>query len=49
MVSLVLWNISLQERQERVGLGRSGSNVVGASGSSRGGGNGFRRIVLSEF
>jgi hypothetical protein len=32
MVSLVLQNIALQERQERVGLGRSGSDVAASAG-----------------
>ena len=31
MVSLVLCDISLQERQECVGIGRSGSDVAGVS------------------
>ena len=49
MVSFVLWNIGLQEGQERVGLGRSGSDVIDVSRSCRWSGNGFCRIVLGEF
>ena len=49
MVSLVLWNIGFQERQERVSVGRSRCNVTGVGGSGGRSGNGFRRIVLCEF
>jgi hypothetical protein len=49
MVNLLLRNISLQERQERVGLSRSRSDVTGVSGGGRRSGNGFRHIVLSEL
>ena len=48
MVNL-LWNIGLQEGQERVSLGRSRCNVTGVGGCGGGSGNGFRRIVLCEF
>ena len=50
MVSLAFWDLSLQERQECVCVGRSGSDV--AAGVSRGGGrseNGLNRVVLDEF
>lgn len=50
MVIHFLWDISLQERQERVSPGRSRSNVVGVIGGGGGrSGHGFRRIVLGEF
>jgi hypothetical protein len=50
MVNLVLWNISLQERQERVSPGRSRSDVTSISGGGSGmSGNRLRRIVLGEF
>ena len=51
MVIHFLWDISLQERQERVSPGRSRSNVVGVIGGGGGGrsGHGFRRVVLGEF
>jgi len=49
MVSLTLWGVSLQERQERVGIGRPGSDVAGVGGGGRRSGNGFGRIVLCEF
>jgi hypothetical protein len=39
MVSLVLWNTSLREQQERVGLGRSGSDVAGVGGGRSGTGS----------
>ena len=48
MVSLILWDISFKERQERVGIGSSGSDVAGVSGGS-GSGNGLGRVVLGEF
>jgi len=49
MVSFVLWNISLQERQERISPGRSRSDMAGVSGGSGRSGNWFRRIVFGEF
>ena len=49
MVSLVLRNVSLQERQERVSVGRSGSNVTGLSGGGWKGGDEFGGIGLGEF
>jgi len=49
MVNLVFWDIGLQERQERVGPGRSRRDVTGVSGSGGRSGNWFRRIVLGEF
>ena len=49
MVSLVFGNISLQERQERVSVGRSRSDVTGISGGGGRSGNGFGGIVLGEF
>jgi hypothetical protein len=48
MVNL-LWNISLQEGQERVSLGRPRCSVTSVSGSGRSSQNGFGRIVLCEF
>ena len=49
MVSLVFGNISLQERQERVSVGRSRRDVTGISGGGGRSGNGFGGIVLGEF
>jgi len=50
MVSLILWN-SRQGWSERVGVGRSGSEVAGVGGRGRRGGNWFggvskRRALL---
>jgi hypothetical protein len=50
MVSFVLWNIGLQERQERVGPSHSTrSDIVGIGGGGRRNGNWVCRVVLSEF
>ena len=49
MVSLVLWDISLQEREECVGIGRSGSDVGGVGGGGGRSGNGFGSVILGEF
>ena len=49
MVSLGLRNVSLQERQERVSVGRPRNDVTGISGGGGRGGNGFGCIVLGEF
>ena len=49
MVSLVLWDISLQERQESVGVGRSMSDVTGVSSGDRWSGNRFSCVILGEF
>jgi hypothetical protein len=51
MVNLVLGNISLQERQERVSRSCSRSDVTSVSSGGGGGmsGNRLRRIVLGEF
>ena len=49
MASLAHWDISLQERLERVCVGCSGSNVVSISGDGRWSGNRFGRIILGEF
>jgi len=49
MVSLVLWDISLQERQEWVGIRRSGSDVVGVSSGGGRSGNRLGRVILGEF
>jgi len=35
MMNIVLWDTSLQERQERVGIGRSGSAASSISGGGR--------------
>ena len=48
-VSLVLRDISLQERQERAGTGHPRSDVVSVSGSSGRSGNRFGRVILGEF
>jgi len=47
-ISLALWDSSLQELQECVSVGRSGSNVAGISGGG-GSGNGFGGVVLGGF
>ena len=50
MVIHFLWDISLQERQERISPSGSGSIVARVSGGGGGrSGHGFRRIVLGEF
>ena len=49
MVDLLFWDISLQERQERVSIGCPGSDVSGVGGGDGRSRNGFSRIVLSEF
>ena len=49
MVSLAISDISLQERQECVCVGRSESDVAGVSSGGGRSGNGFDRIILSEF
>jgi hypothetical protein len=49
MVSLVLRNITLQERQERVGFGRSGSDVAASAGVVVEGVETGCRVVLGEF
>ena len=49
MVNLVLWNISLQERQKRVSPSRPRSDVTSIGGSGGMSGNRLRRIVLGEF
>jgi len=46
VVGFVLWDISLQERQECASLGRRAAAVVGGGGRS---GSWLRRIVLGEF
>ena len=49
MVSLGLWDISLQERQECVCVGRSGSDVAGVGSGGGRSGNGLGRVILGEF
>jgi len=49
VVGFALWDVSLQERQECVCVGRSGSDVAGVSGDGGRSGNGFGRFVLGEF
>ena len=49
VVSLGLWDISLQERQERICVGRSGSGVAGVSGGGRRSGYWFGRVILGKF
>jgi len=49
VVSLGLGDISLQERQECVCVGRSGSNVASIGGGGGRSGNGFGRVILGEF
>lgn len=51
IVSLVLWNIGLQERQERIGIGHSRGGLSGICINGGGGRSvdGFRRIALGEF
>ena len=48
MVSL-LWRIRLQERQERVGLGRIGSSMTSLDGSDGRRGNWFGGIVFCKL
>jgi len=48
MVGLPLWDISLQERQECVCDGRSGSDAAGVNGGGGWSGNWFGRIVLAS-
>ena len=48
-MNLVLGNISVQEREERVSVGHSGSDVTGLSGGGGKGGDGLGGIVLGEF
>ena len=48
MVSLVLWDASLQE-QECIGLARSERDVAGVGGGGGRTGNGLHRIILGEL
>jgi len=48
MVSLALWDVSIQERQGLRCVGRSGSDVAGVSGGGGRGGNGFGRVIRGE-
>jgi len=48
MVSLALWDVSLQERQECVRVGRFDSGVAGVSGGGGRTGNGFGRVIRGE-